>query len=418
MKKRKTQEDEEDSSSVEVERITLNIDKYLNELERSLDQSNQIKLPAYMHEFAKNSVHRLSQFSFGQNKGATSDQQPSTSGDENLSSANSQTAMLRRSSNLDLYRSQDRLNKNEIIRNFSASQQNLANNFANHQFGGQNMHHLGHPPYSDGRLSQQIILNSNDHIIDNADEDDEQLDSVQFTTPFEFKHNTNNKKFGKHSGKAKFVNSCLPSIELRWRNLTYLTKTVSSTKERHSTNVRYVGGRRLILDKQSGELQGGELGAIIGPSGAGKSTLLECLAGRRTLNLTGSITVNYSPDYLDKGERVKISFIAQRDNVIGVLTVKEILMFASRLKNYGKIKNNYYHPRLVKSILKELGLDKCANIPSNKISGGQLKRLSFATELISGPDILLLDEPTSGLGKLNIWMHIEISKPLIIQFFF
>ena len=124
----------------------------------------------------------------------------------------------------------------------------------------------------------------------------------------------------------------------------------------------------------------------------GKSTLLECLAGRRTLNLTGSITINYSPDYLERGERVKVSFIAQRDNVIGVLTVKEILMFASRLKNYGKIKNSYYHPRLVKSILKELGLDKCANIPSNKISGGQLKRLSFATELISGPDILLLDE--------------------------
>lgn len=102
---------------------------------------------------------------------------------------------------------------------------------------------------------------------------------------------------------------------------------------------------------------------------------------------------------MDKGERIKISFIAQRDNVIGVLTVKEILMFASRLKNYGIIKNKYYHPRLVKSVLEVLGLDKCANIPAKKISGGQLKRLSFAMELISGPDILLLDEPSSGLGK-------------------
>lgn len=98
------------------------------------------------------------------------------------------------------------------------------------------------------------------------------------------------------------------------------------------------------------------------------------MAGRRTLNLNGNITINYSPDYLERGERIKISFIAQRDNQIGVLTVKEILTFASKLKNYGKIKNSYYHPRLVKSILKELGLDRCANIPANKISGGQLKR--------------------------------------------
>lgn len=119
------------------------------------------------------------------------------------------------------------------------------------------------------------------------------------------------------------------------------------------------------------------------------------------MNLTGSITINYSPDYLDRGERVKVSFIAQRDNQIGVLTVKEILMFASRLKNHGIIKNSHYHPRLVNSILEELGLDKCANIPSNKISGGQLKRLSFATELISGPDILLLDEVSSD-GRFSI----------------
>lgn len=257
-------EEEDDSSSVEVERITLNIDKYLNELEKSLDKSSQTKLPAYMHEFAKNSVQRIGNFSFNQK----SDQQPSTSsGDENpsenLSSANSQTAMIRRSSNLDLYRSQDKLsNKNDIIHNFSISQQNLAK--FNNQF---NAHHLPNFNSSFVDNSQQIIV-PNEHIINN-DEDDEQLDSVQFTTPFELK-NSSNKKFGKHSSKRYLSASSLPSIELRWRNLTYLAKNVSSVKERHNTNVRYVGGRRLILDKQSGEIHGGELCAILGPSGAGQ----------------------------------------------------------------------------------------------------------------------------------------------------
>ena len=281
MKRRAGPEDqEEDSSSVEVERITLNIDKYLNELGRSLDRTNPHKLPSYMHEFAKNSVQRLGKFSFSQKSpSALSDQQPSTSsGDENLSehlsSANSQTAMIRRSSNLDLYRSHDKLNKNDVIRSFSASQQNLAN-FAGQLHGqmhgqlhgqlhGQSLHNQ----FGSGFMERNQPIVPNDHIINNED-DDEQLDSVQFTTPFEFKQSSS-KKFGKHSSKSRYLtNACLPSIELRWRNLTYLAKNVSSTKERHTTNVRFVGGRRLILDKQSGELQGGELAAIIGPSGAG-----------------------------------------------------------------------------------------------------------------------------------------------------
>lgn len=279
-------QEEEDSSSVEVERITLNIDKYLNELGRSLDRSNPNRLPSYMHEFAKNSVQRLGKFSFNQkSQSALGDPQPSTSssGDENLSehlsSANSQTAMIRRSSNLDLYRSQDKLNKNDVIRNFSASQQNLANFGQMHrpmhgqlhgsirgQMHGQSLHHPNQFGSSYMDRNQAII--SNDHIIQN-DDDDEQLDSVQFTTPFEFKQSSN-KKFAKHSGKSRYLaGACLPSIELRWRNVTYLAKNVSSIKERHTTNVRFVGGKRLILDKQSGELQGGELAAIIGPSGAG-----------------------------------------------------------------------------------------------------------------------------------------------------
>ena len=87
-------------------------------------------------------------------------------------------------------------------------------------------------------------------------------------------------------------------------------------------------------------------------------------------------------------------------------------MFASRLKNYRIIKNNHYHPRLVTSVLNVLGLDKCANIPANKISGGQLKRLSFATELISGPHILLLDEPTSGLDSSSAASTIQLLKKL------
>ena len=33
------------------------------------------------------------------------------------------------------------------------------------------------------------------------------------------------------------------------------------------------------------------------------------------------------------------------------------------------------------------------------ISGGEMRRLAFASEIITNPGILFCDEPTSGLGK-------------------
>jgi ATP-binding cassette, subfamily G (WHITE), eye pigment precursor transporter len=62
----------------------------------------------------------------------------------------------------------------------------------------------------------------------------------------------------------------------------------------------------------------------------------------------------------------------------------------------------------VDQVLKQFNLDTCKNVQigilgqAKGISGGQKRRLDFATEILTDPPIIFADEPTSGLGTLKI----------------
>ena len=101
---------------------------------------------------------------------------------------------------------------------------------------------------------------------------------------------------------------------------------------------------------------------------------------------------------------MKFAFIAQDNHLLSYLTVKESLWFASRLKNrvYAD------HRMIVNNVINKLMIESCAQNRPNKCSGGQLKRVSIALELVSRPNILILDEPTSGLDSVTTRQLIDL----------
>ena len=86
-------------------------------------------------------------------------------------------------------------------------------------------------------------------------------------------------------------------------------------------------------------------------------------------------------------------------------------MFASRIKNDKDVD----HETVVEEVIKRLMLEKCADNRPSRCSGGQLKRVLIACELVSRPNILILDEPTSGLDSVTTWQLINLLIDLTRQ---
>ncbi|OLN81820.1 ABC transporter G family member 12 [Colletotrichum chlorophyti] len=159
-----------------------------------------------------------------------------------------------------------------------------------------------------------------------------------------------------------------------------------------------------IVDHVDGLVKAGEMCALMGPSGCGKTTLLNVLAGRPTnaSGVVGSMLVNGAKPSRSDFRHISC-FVEQEDALIGSLTVRETLLFTSRLSGTGSLSAKERLAR-IDGLLAAFGLGEQAGTiigtPIRKgISGGQKRRVGVASQLITSPKIMFLDEPTSGLDS-------------------
>lgn len=165
-------------------------------------------------------------------------------------------------------------------------------------------------------------------------------------------------------------------------------------------------GRHLLSDVDLA-LGANSLTAVIGPSGAGKSTLLHSLSGQVAPSVGGVWWLGHQlhDEYLDL--RTQIGFVPQEEIQHPQLGVRQSLMYSARLRLPDSTGRNAL-TRRVDEVIEQVGLqqERGQRIGS-QLSGGQKKRVSIATELLTAPPLLFLDEPTSGLdpGRDRTVMH-------------
>lgn len=105
-------------------------------------------------------------------------------------------------------------------------------------------------------------------------------------------------------------------------------------------------------------------------------------------------------------------YIMQEDIHHSGLTVQEIMLYAADLKlGYGDLTKEQ-KVDLVNEIICLLRLENTMNTDCNRLSGGELKRLSIAQELVNNPSVLFLDEPSTGLDDMSSSQCVELLRKL------
>ncbi|KAL3270272.1 hypothetical protein HHI36_009325 [Cryptolaemus montrouzieri] len=145
----------------------------------------------------------------------------------------------------------------------------------------------------------------------------------------------------------------------------------------------------------------GEYG-LLGASGCGKTTLLNCIVGRNYLNSGEIWVLGGRPGTVQSGvPGRKVGYMPQEVALCDEFTVKDAVFF------FGKVAG--MSASTIQSRFEEL--KQLLDLPPENrfvknCSGGQQRRISFASALIHKPELLILDEPTAGVDPLlreSIW---------------
>ena len=159
--------------------------------------------------------------------------------------------------------------------------------------------------------------------------------------------------------------------------------------------VRELFKERYLLKDISVDIPNGSLVLLLGGSGAGKTTFVNAVIGYEQAD--AAVKLNGMDVYRDYSQmKYRIGFVPQQNLMRGSDTVQHTVMDAAELRLPADLTKTDRSEK-VREVLELLGLASGADGLVSKKSGGQLRRISIAMELVTDPELFVLDEPDSGL---------------------
>ena len=135
------------------------------------------------------------------------------------------------------------------------------------------------------------------------------------------------------------------------------------------------------------DVRRGEILALLGPNGAGKTSTVEVLEGFRDATAGDVEVLGQDPRNAGRGWRDRLGIVLQETAPEFNLTVRECL----------RLYAGYYSaPRDLDEVLGLVGLEESEGQRTDRLSGGQRRRLDVALALVGDPELIFLDEPTTG----------------------
>jgi multiple sugar transport system ATP-binding protein len=154
------------------------------------------------------------------------------------------------------------------------------------------------------------------------------------------------------------------------------------------------------------EIEDGQFFVLLGPTGAGKTTTLRLIAGLEKPD-SGAILI----DHVDVGAwsaaQRDVALVLQQYSLYPRYTVRENLEFPLKSKMRGLEKSEI--DERVARAAKIVRIEHLLSRKTDRLSGGEMQRVSIGRAIVRKPRVFLMDEPLSNLdAKLREALRAEL----------